>query len=65
MSAGHPTGTTFFITIFSASVVHNIGANQVLYTGWPKKNATLSINNFKKTRDRMKKVVYIIAYKIL
>ena len=27
-----------------------------LYTGWPKKNATLTINNFKKTRDRMKKL---------
>ena len=26
------------------------------YTGWPKKNATLTINNFKKTRDRMKKL---------
>ena len=25
------------------------------YTGWPKKNATLTINNFKKTRDIMKK----------
>ena len=35
------------------------------YTGWPKKNATLTINNFKKTSDRMKKVVFIIAYKIL
>ena len=34
---------------------------------WPRKNATLTINNFKKTRDRMKKVVCIIniAYKIL
>ena len=27
-----------------------------LYTGWPRKNATLSINNFKKTRDSMKKL---------
>ena len=27
-----------------------------LYTGWPKKNATLTINNFKKTRNRMKKL---------
>ena len=26
------------------------------YTGWPKKNATLTINNFKKTSDRMKKL---------
>ena len=24
------------------------------YPGWPRKNATLTINNFKKTRDRMK-----------
>ena len=27
-----------------------------LYTGWPRKNATLTIDNFKKTRDRMKKL---------
>ena len=26
------------------------------YTGWPKKNATLTINNIKKTRDRIKKL---------
>ena len=26
------------------------------YTGWPKKNATLMINYFKKTRDRIKKL---------
>ena len=26
------------------------------YTGWPKKNAILTINNFKKTRNRMKKL---------
>ena len=26
------------------------------HTGWPPKNATLKINNFKKTRDRMKKL---------
>ena len=35
------------------------------YTGWPRKNATLTINTFKQTRDRMKKVVCIVAYKIL
>ena len=27
----------------------------LLYTGWPKKNATLTINNFKKTWDRIKR----------
>ena len=27
---------------------------EVGYTGWPKKNATLTINDFKKTRNRMK-----------
>ena len=31
------------------------GCNFVSYTGCPRKNATLTINNFKKTRDRMKK----------
>ena len=31
----------------------------MLYTGWPRKNATLTINNFKKTREKMKKVVCI------
>ena len=36
------------------------------YTGWPRKNATLTINNFKKTRDRMKKLcAFNIVYKIL
>ena len=28
------------------------------YTGWPRKNATLTINNFKKTRGRMKSCVH-------
>ena len=28
----------------------------LIYTGWPRKNATLTINNFKKTWDRMKKL---------
>ena len=27
-----------------------------LYTGWPRKNATPTINNFKKTMDRIKKL---------
>ena len=31
-----------------------------MYTGWPRKNATLSINNFKKTRDRMKKLCALL-----
>ena len=31
------------------------GCNFVSYTGCPRKNATLTINNFKRTRDRMKK----------
>ena len=26
------------------------------YTGWPRENATLTINNLKKKRDRMKKL---------
>ena len=34
-----------------------------IYTGWPRKNATLTINNFKKTRDRMKKVCALLCIK--
>ena len=35
-----------------------------IYTGWPRKNATLScINNFKKTRDRMKKLCALLHIK--
>ena len=34
-----------------------------LYTGWPQKNATLMINNFKKTRDRMKKLCALLRIK--
>ena len=40
--------------------IHHIKINniweQISYTGWPKKNATPTINNFKKTRDRVKKL---------
>ena len=35
-----------------------------LYTGWPRKNATLTINNFKKTRDRMKKLCTLLSIKL-
>ena len=38
----------------------NVGKNRRIvftalmkYTGWPRKNATLAINNFKKTRNRI------------
>ena len=34
-----------------------------VYTGWPRKNATLTINNFKKTRDRMKKLCALLRIK--
>ena len=30
------------------------------YTGWARKNATISINNFKKTRDRMKTLCAVV-----
>ena len=30
------------------------------YTGWPRKNATLTINNFKKTRDKMKRLCALL-----
>ena len=33
------------------------------YTGWPKRNATLTINYFKKTRDRMKKLCALLRIK--
>ena len=40
--------------------IHHIKINniwtQISYTGWPRKNTTPTINNFKKTRDRMKKL---------
>ena len=32
------------------------------YTGWPRENATLTINNLKKKRDRMKKYAYKILF---
>ena len=32
----------------------------VAYTGWPRKNATLTINNFKKTKDRMNKLCALL-----
>ena len=33
------------------------------YIQWPRKNATLTINNFKKTRDRMKKLCALLRIK--
>ena len=33
------------------------------YTGWPRKNVTLTINNVKKTRDRMKKLCALLRIK--
>ena len=33
------------------------------YTGWPRKNATLTINNFKKTMDRVKKLCALLRIK--
>ena len=33
------------------------------YTGWSRKNATLTTNNFKKTRDRMKKLWPLLRIK--
>ena len=32
----------------------------LIYTGWAGKNATLTINNFKKTRDRMKQLCALL-----
>ena len=37
--------------------------NHRVYTGWPRKNATLTINNFKKTRDRIKKLFALLHIK--
>ena len=37
---------------------------QVVYhTGWPRKNATLTINNLKKTKDRMNKLCALLRIK--
>ena len=36
---------------------------QCAYTGWPRKNATLTINNLKKTGDRMKKLWALLRMK--
>ena len=33
------------------------------YTGWPRENATLTINNLKKKRDRMKKLCALLRIK--
>ena len=33
------------------------------YTGWPRKNATPTVNNFKKTRDRMKNLCALLHIK--
>ena len=35
-----------------------------VYTGWPRKNAAITINNFKKTRDRMKKLCTLYCTKL-
>ena len=35
-----------------------------VYTGWPRKNATHMINNFKKSRDRMKKLCALLRIKL-
>ena len=37
----------------------------MVYTGWPKKNATLAINRFQENQGQNEKVVCIIAYRIL
>ena len=34
------------------------------HTGWPRKNATLLINNFKKMRDRMKNLCALLRIKL-
>ena len=33
------------------------------YTGWPRKKATLSINNLKKTRGKIKKLCALLRIK--
>ena len=35
--------------------------SHIFYTGWPRKNVTLSINNFKKKRDRMKNLCALLC----
>ena len=50
-----PFHSMLFIGCILSFMVH--------YTGWPRKNATLTINNFKKTRDRMKELCALLHIK--
>ena len=36
----------------------------ISYTGWPRKNATPTINDFKKTRDRIIKLCPLLRIKL-
>ena len=35
-----------------------------IYTGWPKKNVTPTINDFKRTSDRMKKLCALLCVNV-
>ena len=57
---------TVFTTIYCLNLTpiivcyKYVKTGNLLTTGWPRKNATLTINNFKKTRDRMKKLCALL-----
>ena len=49
--------------MYTSLFMHAVSMVCVKYTGWPRKNATLTINNFKKKRDRMKKLCALLCIK--
>ena len=51
------------VSVLVLSILRLGSMGNVCYTGWPRKNATLLINNFKKTRDRMKKLCALLRIK--
>ena len=48
--------TYISVGVEGKDVVKDIASDMLLKTGWPRKNATLTINDFKKTRDRINKL---------
>ena len=56
-------GTCFRRTSFELGALGNVIALQIMqcgHTGWPRKNATPTINYFKKTRDRINKLCALL-----
>ena len=55
----HSVNVALHYSICTHTITHNITflysskSDSAIYTGWPRKNATLTINDFKKMRDRI------------